>query len=69
MQNGSKTLATQLYDLCIQYEKAEAAGQPVIELAEQIGALRDRLAALRRDSAILQPPAPAREADGDILWA
>lgn len=67
--NELQQLSEQLYRLSCRYEQAEQAGQPVIELAKQIGALRDRLTELRRDSAILQPPAPAREADGDILWA
>lgn len=67
--NEQQQLSTQLYYLCVRYEKAEAAGQPVIELAKEIVNLRDRIAALKREQAILQPLAPAREANGDILWA
>lgn len=67
--NELQQLSALLYRLTVEYEKAEQAGQPVIELALQIGHLRDRIAALKREQAILQPPAPAREADGDILWA
>lgn len=67
--NELQQLSEQLYRLSCRYEQAEQAGQPVIELAKQIGALRDRLTELRREQAILQPPPVNREADGDILWA
>lgn len=62
-------LAKQLYELLIQFELAEKAGEPVIGLAKQISELRDRIAALKREQAILQPPTVNREPDGDILWA
>lgn len=62
-------LAKQLHELSIQFEIAEKDGKPVIDLANQISALRDRIAALQREQAILQPPTINREADGDILWA
>lgn len=62
-------LAKQLYELSIQFELAEKDGKPVIDLANQISALRCGHAALKREQAILQPPTVNREADGDILWA
>lgn len=66
---GIQELSKQLYYLYVQYEDAEQAGQPVIELAKEIASLRDRIAELRRERAILQPPPVNREANGDILWA
>ncbi len=67
--NELQQLSDLLYWCFVEYEAAEQAGQPVIELAKEIGNLRDRIAELRREQAILQPPAVSREANGDIIWA
>jgi hypothetical protein len=79
-----RALAKQLFELYIQFEIAEKAGQPTIELAQQIADLNKRIAQAKaapaatplpwtqvhsHEKAILQPATVNREANGDILWA
>lgn len=67
--NRQKILAEQIYELSIQFEEAEQAGEPVIALAKRIGDLRDELATLKRDSALPIASDIQREPDGNFLWA
>lgn len=75
-------LAKQLYELRIKFEEAESAGQPTIELAQQIAVLSERIAQAKpaptqlpwaqvdsHEKAILQAAPIRREANGDILYA
>lgn len=76
-------LAKQLYELSIQFEIAEKAGQPVIELAQQIAVLHERIAQAKpapaatplpwtlvhsHERAILQPATVTPDANGDIFY-